>query len=42
MKTKDIIAFPWLDTIEMNVNKPYYLLEPLENTEQLLIQEYLF
>ena len=28
-KTKDIVAFPWLDTIEMNVNKPYYLLEPI-------------
>ncbi len=35
-KTKDIVAFPWLDTIEMNVNRPYYLLEPLENTEQVI------
>ena len=35
-KTKDIVAFPWLDTIEMNVNRPYYLLEPLENTERVI------
>ena len=35
-KTLDIIAFPWLDTIEMNVNKPYYLLEPTENTELVI------
>ena len=35
-KTKDIVAFPWLDTIEMNVNKPYYLLEPIENTERVI------
>ena len=35
-KTLDIIAFPWLDTIEMNVNEPYYLLEPTENTELVI------
>jgi len=35
-KTKDFVAFPWLDTIEMNVNKPYYLLEPIENTERVI------
>ena len=35
-KTKDIVAFPWLDTIEINVNRPYYLLEPLENTERVI------
>jgi len=35
-RTKDIVAFPWLDTIEMNVNKPYYLLEPIENTERVI------
>ena len=35
-KTKDIVAFPWLDTIEMNVNKPYYLLEPIENSERVI------
>ena len=35
-KTKDIVAFPWLDTIEMNVSKPYYLLEPIENTERVI------
>jgi penicillin-binding protein 1A len=35
-KTKDIVAFPWLDTIEMNVNRPYYLLEPIENSERVI------
>ena len=35
-KTKDIVAFPWLDTIEMNVNKPYYLLEPIQNSERVI------
>ena len=35
-KTKDIVAFPWLDTIEMSVNKPYYLLEPIENSERVI------
>ena len=33
---KNIIAFPWLDTIEMNTNKPYYLLDPLDNTKQVI------
>ena len=35
-KTKDIVAFPWLDTIEMNVNRPYYLLEPIENSKRVI------
>ena len=35
-QTQDIVAFPWLDTIQMNVNKPYYLLEPIENTVQAI------
>jgi len=25
---KDITAFPWLDTLEMNIKKPYFLIEP--------------
>ena len=33
---KNIIAFPWLDTIEMNANKPYYLLEPIKDTKQVI------
>ena len=33
---KNIIAFPWLDTIEMNANKPYYLLEPVKDTKQVI------
>ena len=27
---KDITAFPWLDTLEMNIKKPYFLLKPLD------------
>ena len=35
-KTKDIVAFPWLDTLEMNVNRPYYLLDPIEDKERVI------
>ena len=27
---KEITAFPWLDTLEMNIKKPYFLLKPLD------------
>ena len=26
---KEITAFPWLDTLEMNIKRPYFLIEPL-------------
>ena len=29
-------AFPWLDTIEMNINKPYYILNPLHKEEKVI------
>ena len=35
-ENKDIEAFPWLNTIEMTANKPYYLLEPIEDSEQVI------
>ena len=27
---REISAFPWLDTLEMNENRPYYLTKPVE------------
>ncbi len=33
---KNIDAFPWLDTIEMNMNKPYFLIEPLYKSEKVI------
>ena len=35
---KDIEAFPWLDTLEMNIKKPYYLTKP-QNKEERVIDE---
>ncbi len=31
-----INAFPWLNTLEMNISKPYYILEPFENSERVI------
>ena len=33
---KNISAFPWLDTIEMNTKRPYYVLNPLNNKERVI------
>ena len=33
---KEITAFPWLDTLEMNIKKPYFLLEPLNQEEEVI------
>tara|TARA_Y100000741_G_scaffold166447_1_gene125919 strand:+ start:986 stop:3415 length:2430 start_codon:yes stop_codon:yes gene_type:complete len=35
---KQINAFPWLNTLEMNVKRPYYILEPL-NIDDKVIDE---
>jgi penicillin-binding protein 1A len=35
---KEITAFPWLDTMEMNIKKPYYLIKP-ESKEDKVIDE---
>ena len=35
---KEIKAFPWLDTMEMNIKKPYFLLKP-EFIEEKVIDE---
>ena len=33
---QNISAFPWLDTIEMNVKRPYYILKPLNKNERVI------
>ena len=33
---QNISAFPWLDTIEMNAKRPYYVLNPLNNKEKVI------
>ena len=33
---QDISAFPWLDTIEMNAKKPYYILKPLNKDKRVI------
>ena len=32
----EINAFPWLNTSEMNISKPYYILKPIENSERVV------
>ena len=32
----NIIAFPWLDTLEMKKNRPYYLIDPINNSERVI------
>ncbi len=39
---KDINAFPWLNTLEMNVKRPYYVLEPLNKTEKVIDERVAF
>ncbi len=39
---KEISAFPWLDTLEMNVNKPYYLTNPIEKRERVIDERVAF
>ena len=33
---KNVSAFPWLDTIEMNFKRPYYLLKPIPNEKRVI------
>ena len=39
---KEISAFPWLDTVEMNVNRPYYLTNPIEKGERVIDERVAF
>ncbi len=33
---QEIIAFPWLDTLEMNIKKPYFVISPLSKEEKVI------
>ena len=35
-------AFPWLNTLEMNVKRPYYVLEPLNKEEKVIDERVAF
>ncbi len=39
---KQINAFPWLNTLEMNVKRPYYILEPLNIDEKVIDERVAF
>ena len=39
---KKINAFPWLNTLEMNVKRPYYILEPLNIDEKVIDERVAF
>ena len=39
---KDISAFPWLDTIEMNTKRPYYILSPLNMNNRVIDERVAF
>jgi len=39
---KHINAFPWLNTLEMNVKRPYYVLEPLNKEEKVIDERVAF
>ena len=39
---QNISAFPWLDTIEMNVKRPYHVLNPLNNKEKVIDERVAF
>ena len=39
---RDINAFPWLDTLEMNVKKPYYLIETIGSGENVIDERIAF
>jgi penicillin-binding protein 1A len=35
-ESKDLIAFPWLNTLEMDIKKPYYLVKPINRSEKVI------
>ena len=39
---KEITAFPWLDTLEMNIKKPYFLIEPLFKEDKVIDERIAF
>ena len=36
LNIQSINAFPWLDTIEMNIKSPYYLLKPMNKKDKVI------
>jgi penicillin-binding protein 1A len=34
LNNKNLSAFPWLNTLEMNIKSPYYLLKPIESSDK--------
>ena len=36
LKNINVNAFPWLDTLEMNIKSPYYILKPLYKKEEVI------
>ena len=40
--TSNMTAFPWLNTVELEAKRPYYLLKPLKNTERVVDQRITF
>ena len=36
LNLQNINAFPWLDTMEMNIKSPYYLLKPLHKKDKVI------
>ena len=38
----EIKAFPWLNTLEMNIKKPYFLIEPKHQTEPVIDERVAF
>jgi penicillin-binding protein 1A len=39
---KEITAFPWLDTLEMNIKKPYFLIEPQFKEDKVIDERIAF
>mgnify|MGYP003318619282 FL=1 len=39
---KNLSAFPWLDTLEMNIKRPYYLIKPYSKSERVIDERIAF
>ena len=39
---KNLSAFPWLDTLEMNIKRPYYLIKPNSKSERVIDERIAF
>jgi penicillin-binding protein 1A len=41
-QNKNLSAFPWLDTLELNIKRPYYLIKPLSKSERVIDERIAF